>query len=65
MKEYKVQAIQINKNDDKWYDVGEYFCSLEEAKLRIKYEEYLDTYCENEEWVYRILTREVSGWEIL
>ena len=65
MKEYKVQGRELNANEDRWWNVGDYFNSLDDAKKRIEVEKSCDKYYENGNWEYRILVREVHEWKEL
>ena len=64
MKEYKIQCKEVNKNDDRWWNVGDYFYSLDDAKKRVEVEKSCDKYNENSNWEYRILVREVYEWKV-
>ena len=64
MKQYKVECKIANANN--WWSVGNYYNNLEEAKERIEQEKKYDKYYEKnpEDWVYRIMVRDVPDWEI-
>ena len=64
MKEYKVEGRPVNTNV--WWSVGNYFDNIKEAKERVKQEKTVDKFYKksSEKWEYRILSREVSEWEV-
>ena len=63
MKEYKVECRMIRNNN--WWALDIYD-ELDKAKDRIEQEKKYDKYYKKdpEDWIYRIMVRDVPDWEI-
>ena len=64
MKQYKVECKTIY--NEKWWMVGELYNTIEEAKERMEQEQEFDKNYKRkpEDWIYRIMVRDVPDWEI-
>ena len=70
MKEYRIQFKEVDKNDDRWWNLKNYCYSLEDAKKEIEVQKSYDkdffkNWEDCEYWEYRILVRDVSEWKEL